>query len=228
MSFIKSFTGSQQRADARAGAAQQRTDLKAGYDLAKPALKSGYANAQAKLQPFIESGGKANQLYTDTLGVNGVDARGDAQDLYMSDEVLAKLRKLDLEAQGRADNSTGRFNSGVGAQADAAVRLKNYSNWQDRLKAEGDKGGQFATQSASLDAQEGESEAGLEYGYGQQRAGITGQEATNVAGSRSIGINNLINAAGVAVAGFTPGKSGATPFGSMSKGVNDLMKYATG
>lgn len=226
MSFLKSLTGSQQRADARAGAAAQRADLESGYVKAMPALKAGYAGAISTIDPFVTSGVKANQMYQDTLGANGTEARDATQGIYLSDKVLGKLRQMDLEAQQRSDNANGRFNSGVGAEADATVRLKNYGNWQDRLKAEGDKGLQAAGAKAGFQAQEGESEAGLEYGYGQQRAGITGQEATNVAASRGIGVNNFMNLASLAISGFTPGKSGISPFGNVGSGINRMMMPA--
>ncbi len=143
-SFIKTLTGSAQRADARRGAAQQRAELQSGYDLAKPAITSGYARGRESIRPFVQSGAKANQLYTDTLGINGGEARDAAQEIYMTDDVLTKLRELDLKRTGRAQNSVGRFNSGVGAAADAQVRLTGYGGWQDRLKGESDRGGQFA------------------------------------------------------------------------------------
>ncbi len=226
MGFISDITGSSQRKDARRYAEAQRTELKSGYDLAKPAITGGYAKAHESIKPFVDSGVKANQLYTDTLGINGGEARDAAQEIYMTDDVLTKLRELDLKRTGRANNSVGRFNSGVGAAADSLVRLGNYTNWQDRLKGESDKGGQFALEDARLNVGEGTDLAGLEYGYGQQRAGITGQEGTNVAGSRGVLGNNLLALGSVITSGMTPGKSGTSAFGNMARGVNDLLKIA--
>ena len=223
MGFISSFTGSQQRKDAKAGAAAQRTDLQAGYDKARPGLQAGYAAAKSTIDPFVTSGLKTNQMYQDTLGANGAEARDATQGIYFSDKVLSKLRQMDLEAQGRSDNAAGRFNSGVGAQADSAVRLRNYGNWQDRLKAEGDKGFQAAGLKAGLESQEGESVAGLDYGYGQQRAGITGQEYSNVAASRGIGVNNFMNLAALGINAFTPGKSGMSAAGSAFGSLNKML-----
>lgn len=222
--IASSFTGSAARKDARRYAEMQRQELTSGYEKAKPLISTGYANARSSIAPFVASGAKANQLYTDTLGINGGQARDAAQEIYMTDDVLAKIRQRDLRAQGRSDNSRGRFDSGVGAQADAAVRLGAYGNWQDRLKGESDRGGQFALEDARLNVGEGTDLAGLEYGYGQQRAGITGQEGTNVGNSRGVLANNMLSLGSTLVSGFTPGKTGATPFGTMARGVNDLLK----
>jgi len=234
MGFIQDVSGASQRRDARAGAARQRTELQAGFDKAMPAITSGYLKAHESISPFLQAGVKANQLYSDTLGINGADARTAAQNIYMTDDILAKIRQADLKAQGRADNAVGRFDSGTGALADSAIRLKDYGGWQALLKGEGDKGGQFALSDAQLNAQEGNDVANLTYGNAQQMAGVTGQETTNVAGSRSILPQNLLSLGSVLVGGFTPGKSGATPFGSMAssigsgaRSINDLMRFAS-
>lgn len=224
-SFIKTITGSAQRADARRGAAQQRAELQSGYDLAKPAIATGYARGRESIRPFVQSGQKANQLYSD-LVINGGEARDAAQEIYMTDDILTKLRQRDLKAAGRATNSVGRFNSGVGAAADAYVRDAGYERWLDRVKGESDRGGQFALEDARLNVGEGTDTAALEYGYGQQRAGITGQEASNVAASRGVLGQNLFALGSTLVGGFTPGKTGATPFGTMASGINNLLKNA--
>lgn len=223
MGFLSSFTGSQQRKDARSTAKKSMAELASGYGLAKPAMLSGYQTASATLKPFLEGGTRANQLYYDTLGLNGLGARDTAQQIYLSDPVLAAIRTEDLKRQGRADNAAGRFNSGIGAKADAAIRLANYGGWQDRLKSESDRAGQFAGQQANLDYGYGGDLANLEYGYGQQRAGIKTNEGNAVAASRNVGINNLIGLAGTAANFFTPGKSGVSAAGNIIKGFNGML-----
>ncbi len=108
---------------------EARRDLAEGYVNSEPLYDAARGVwEQQRTQPM-----KANDAYYDTLGLNGAGARQATQGLYESDDILSRLRQQDLIATQRNQNASGRFNSGVGAAADAQVRLRNYGNWQNQL-----------------------------------------------------------------------------------------------
>lgn len=60
--------------------------------------------------------------------------------------------------------------------------------------------------------------AGIEQGYGNATAANAINYGNAKAATRGQGMNAMLGIAGLAVKGFTPGVTGATPFGSMAKG----------
>jgi hypothetical protein len=133
---------------------------------------------QQRTQPM-----RANDAYYNTLGLNGAGARSETQGLYESDDILSRLRQQDLIATQRNQNASGRFNSGVGAAADAQVRLRNYGNWQNQLGALGaDERGMRERATGAVSSIYGQ-EAGAETQLGQNLAQNEQWTAGGIAGA---------------------------------------------
>ncbi len=142
----------------------------AGRDSAVGAYKQAGDQAQGYMQPYRDP--KAFNTYRDTLGVNGAGARGAAEDLYNSDDMLAKQRAYDLSRSGRQQNASA-------ALADSRVRMQGYGDWQNRLGAAGQQEQGAAGTSGGMALQTGAGVAGAYSGAAGQTANLYQQEATN-------------------------------------------------
>lgn len=117
-----------------------------------------------------------------------------------------------------AGKDIAQLRSGLGdrlgsLESDRGTTLGNVSlNTGNRL---GDLAYGYGKDTASVTAGRGQDLANLHYGYGQQKAGNAISYGNAVAGTRGIGVNNLLNLAGTAVKAFTPGWGGVSAFGSL-------------
>lgn len=195
----------------REGQGQQVSAINSGIG----AIKSGAGEARGYVQPYADQGGRSYGLYNDTLGVNGADARSRAQDLYNSDDMLARQRDLDLKRTNQSLNAGGNYNrsysTGPQSLADSRVRLQGYGDWQNRLMQNGQMGYSAAGNLAGIAGNEGNALAG-QYGNMANVYGGTGQGLANVYGqgygalaqANNTFAQNLIGAAGTAVRAFNP------------------------
>ena len=206
-SLVDSFTGKGARKDLDMGIGA----VNANTGNAVGAYKQYGDQAQGYLKPYVDQGGKAFGLYGDTLGVNGAGARGTAEDLYNSDDMLAKQRAYDLSRSGRQANASGGFNSGTAALADSRIRTQNYGDWQNRLAGAGQQGQAASGTAAGLAENTG---AGVAGAYGQSTGALT-----NLYGQRAQTENtlaqNMIGLGALGVSAFT-----GVPVGRY--GVNNL------
>ena len=179
------------------------------------AIRSGAGEARGYFQPYASQGGQSYNLYNDTLGVNGADARARAQDLYNSDDMLARQRDLDLKRTNQSLNVAGNYNrsysTGPQALADSRVRLQGYGDWQNRLMQNGQTGYSAAGNLAGIAGNEGNALAGqygniagVYGGTGQQLANVYGQGYGALAQANNTFAQNLIGTAGVVTRAFNP------------------------
>lgn len=219
------FTGANALYDAARG------DVTGGYNTATDTLTGYTDKAAGYLEPYLQSGQGANALYSNALGVNGVGAQTDFWNNYQNyDPFRAQNADMATKALMQAYNARGLSGSGVAAQAVARENLARGSTdanaYLDRLNGLGQAGQSAAGGLSSLYANAGQTQAGMDYGYGSDLANITGQKANlgynygtaqaglatdranTLAGnrinfanamsdSRSTGINNLLQVAGL-------------------------------
>lgn len=135
--------------------------------------------------------------------MSGADAQRRVEDAYFNDPVQNALMDRITRANTRRFTGIGMGNSGAATQSLTNALLDSYRQYQDRLKGVGDTGFGAAGAQAGINTQAGDTR----FAAGQQRAAINMGAANALAGASSIGINNLLNAAGTA-AKFIPGGGG--------------------
>lgn len=224
MSFLQglvdSFTGAGAKKDIQAGMDKATGALTDSRNSALGASRAGYAEARGYLRPFAESGGRAYGLYNDTLGVNGADARRQAQDLYNSDDMLAQNRAYDLKRSGWQKNASGDFGAGTAALADARIRMRGYGDWQNRLGQAGQQGYGAAAGLSDIAAREGGAAAGIHDNYGRNMASTYQGGYNALAQADNTFAQNLIGVGGLALK--ASGWGGFAPTSPTSRGANDL------
>lgn len=197
MSFFGSFFGTDQRKDIDRANAAATGALKTGYDEA-----SGYYDkAKAYFDPYAEAGSKAQGTYSDALGLNGEAGAGNALAKYRTAANPYFEYETDRAQRGmdRAANARGGLDTGTNALAVARARMgmgyQDYNNWLSRIQGQTQQGMQAAGSQAQLTQGQGDMRAG----YGQQSAANAINYGNAVAGTRNIGVNNLIQLGGVAM-----------------------------
>lgn len=195
MGLLGSFFGNDQRDDLAAANAQSNAALKKGYKDAR----SDYTTAENYFAPFAQQGQQANTFYNDALGLNGDPARDTAVGTLTSNPLFSGQLANDSNAVSRMLNAQG---SGRGLEALAGQRVfqQTAGNWLDRYRDQGAQGLNATNAMAGYRAGRGD----LAYGYGASKAGNAINYGNAVAGSRNIGINNLLNVAGLAVNALKP------------------------
>lgn len=215
--LIDSFTGEGAKRTLREGMDKSADALRQGQDHQVGAIRTGGAEARGYLRPYADAGGRSYGLYNDTLGLNGADARGRAQDLYNSDDMSGRQRAYDLSRSGRMQNASGSFNSGTAALADSRIRMQGYGDWQNRLMQGGQQGQQASAGMANIAQGEGNALAGAYSGYGRDLANVYGQGYGALAQADNTFAQNLIGAGGLALKA-----TGWGGFGPTGGGVNRL------
>jgi hypothetical protein len=167
--------------------------LQAGYDEAQPY----YDEAFDLFTPYAEQGQQANQLYGHAIGLGTDEEREAAQSRFFSDPAMQSILGDQSNALLRQLNARGNTYGGKAALAGARVGRENYEGWLNRLMGQGQQGGQYAGQQASIRSGQGD----LRYGFGATKAGQEINYGNARAENRNTGINNLLNVAGTAAKG---------------------------
>lgn len=183
--------------------------LASGYGQARTDIGSGYDAATNALDPFLQSGKKAQGLYDIALGTGGTPAeRSTFYDDYAAndpfrtyrDEVANKALQRQFNARGQS--GSGRFATAV-SRASLERGSTDLNQYLDRLAQQGALGGQYASRVADLEASRGTNLAGLStaegtargdlafrgntglgqlaYGYGQDKSSLEGNNANALA-----------------------------------------------
>lgn len=198
----------------------------AAYDQAGNALNAGESKATGYLDPYIQSGGRANALYGDALGLNGTGAQSAFGANYAaSDPFRAQNADFATQAIMRAMNARGMSGSGVAAEAVARQNLmqgsQDYGNYLNRLSGVRDSGQSAATNAASIAGNFAQQRAGLATDrLGTQNA-IYGAQAQN-ATDRGNALSNLSYGNAQQMAGQRIGLGNALAE-SKSAGINNLF-----
>lgn len=207
MSFFSAFTGSAQRKDAKRGYADSTRMLSDGMGKAVGEIDQGYAgadknfgrargalgdaygkadgfygNAPDYLEPYAQTGSRANALYSDALGLNGVDAqRSFGQNYAASDPFRAQNAGMASEALMKVLNARGMSGSGYAAEAVARQNLQqgsqDYQNYLAQLSGLQSQGQNTAAQRTQFGQNMAGQRANLATGYGNAMAGTYGDQA---------------------------------------------------
>lgn len=168
--------------------------MQQGYDQSQ-----GYYNQAADLfDPYAQAGTKANDFYTNALGLNGADARAQAQGVITSDPLFQGGLAQESNALLKNLNARGQGGGGLAQIAGQRVLQQNYGNWLDRYRDAGSQGFQATGAQAGIRTQQGDNS----YGFGATKANQQIGVGNAIAGTRNVGINNLISAFGTGISGY--------------------------
>jgi len=215
MGFFDNFTGAAATNDLRAGTRNANAYLTTGRNEAESLINSGYnrgnralgnaqgvANDQNNIavgaldqardsaltlyNPYVESGTRANALYSDALGLNGAVAQRDFNALYAgSDPFRESNADFATNALMRSLNARGMSGSGFAAEAVARENLRrgseDYNNYLNRLYSSVGMGLNAASDAAGTWNNWGSNRANQAQGYANLTANIARDRATNYA-----------------------------------------------
>jgi len=182
--FFSDLLGKSQKKAAAKTSAQAKADL-----------KSGYKKARTELAPMAERGAADDAFYRGLLGLDGADARSEAQGVITSDPLWTGELGQNQNAMLRHLNARGSSGSGRALLAGQRVLAQQYGNWMDRYRQRSVEGRQAQ---ANL--------ANLEYGYGASKAGQTIQGGNAFIQAANSGVNNILGIAGLGVDAYTAGR----------------------
>lgn len=173
------------------------------------ALQPAYATAKKEYDtnyydPYTQSGGAANTMYSNALGLNGPTGNQTAVNAYQTSPGYNFQLQQGTQALDRSAAGSGLFGSGNAAAAltqyGQGLANQDYGNWLSRLSSLGQQG---LTAAAGQTGRQG-ALAGIDTGLGNAIAGIDTSTANNVANSytnaaaaqaanRAAGTSNLIS-----------------------------------
>ena len=205
MGLFDSFTGARQRRDIGHGNEVYNAQIRKALNAGRGYLREGRDNALAAYSPYSQGGEAGFNLYADAVGARGADARqaafenfeGDPFRDYANTNTENALRDVfrRYNAGGMADSGANRLATGRVAGEFARQDIANYLN---RLQGLGNTGLAAAGGEAGVHQSSGAQLADLETSA-RSALGNQGINYGNaLAGSRTIGINNLMNLANTA------------------------------
>ena len=165
------------RADIGAGYDTARGDLGTQYGLAEGAVTDALGRSREILDPWIESGRGAQDLYDKAIGVSGAPAQQDFYQNYAENDPFRQYNEDRANnALLRLYNSQGLGTSGRSATAISREQLargsEDLNNYLTRLESQGARGGQYATTMTGLESSAGKDVATLRSNLGNQYAGL--------------------------------------------------------
>ena len=226
MSFIGSFTGSDQKGEIDRGYKNATTSAQGGLDTAN----ADYNQAYGLYDPYAQTGGNAMKMYANATGVNGQGAYQDAVNGFSGDPFRNSNEML--ANKSLANSFGGKINNGAFALAAARGSLErgstDWNNWLDRLNGQAGMGFNATGAQAGIRTGQG----GLNYMAGQSQADRDTSYANARAAADGTLWNNITGLVGAGIRGATPGYGGQTPFGNMMSmgrtAANNLSSYYPG
>ena len=195
MGFFSNLSGGQQRSDIRRSTAQANSMIDQGFNESQ-----GYYDQAAGLyDPYTQQGGKAATMYADLLGINGGDARSEAQGVLTSDPLFQGGLAQDSNALLKQLNARGQSGGGLANIAAQRVLQQNYGSWLDRYNQAGQQGFQATNALAGVRAVQGDNA----YGAAATKAGLALGKGNALASTRNTGINNLMGAIGTGLKAYS-------------------------
>lgn len=190
MGFFSSFFGGDQRKDLQRANAQATQALDTGY---RDAM-GRYDEAYGLISPLAERGNEANAMYAALL-------RGDPEAVqqFQSNPILQGNIAQDSNAMLRYLNARGGATGGRGFEAAQRVGQQGAMQFLDKYRDFGQQGMQATGALAGI--RQGQGDAA--YGLGVTKAGQSINFGNAMAESRNIGVNNLLNLAGVGIKAYT-------------------------
>lgn len=207
--LVDGFTGKAQRRDLEAANAKATSALGQGRDNAL----MDYTSAQRMFDPYAQSGQKANALYGDSIGANGLAAQQAAFSQYAGSD---PFRAANQQYAAQADRNLYGARGWTGNSSLAAARAsqeRGATDWNAHLTRLGGMGQQgFQATGAQAGLQQGMGD--LKYGYGQQMAGNAINYGNAMAANRTQGVQNVLGGLGtIAGSAFSLGMGGGAAGG---------------
>lgn len=206
MSFFGSLFGSDQRKAIKQSSATASKALQQGYDTGRTDITSGADKAYGYLDPFVASGGKANALLMDALGVNGPEAQARYYSEYQHDpgfeaEMAGGVKALDTSATARGGLYSGNAMKAVSDYGRTKIG-ESFTRRINALMPIAAQGGQMAGAAAGVASNTGNTLGSLSFGFGQQKAANAINRGNALAQAANIGPQNMLNLAGTAMKAF--------------------------
>jgi hypothetical protein len=181
-----------------------RKDIQNANNQANAALSEGYGQQQQRYDqafdmysPYAQQGQKANDFYTNALGLGGQEAQGQAIGTLTSNPLFSGQLAQDSNALSRQLNARGMGAGGTAAMAGQRVFQQTAANWLDRYRDAGQQGFQATGQQAGIRTAQGDNA----YGYAGTRANQAVGYGNALSQTRNAGLNNLLNVAGTVISG---------------------------
>jgi hypothetical protein len=227
--LMDSFTGAGAKKELQKGRDQQQQFLQQGFDQGKGYGEQYLNQANGLMQGYMDRGQKASGMYGDLNGVNGADTARNAWSQFQAppgfqeaSDYAAKQTQNSAAARGSMYN--GNTLAALYNQASGA-RYGAQNDWMNRLNGIGQQGYDATSQNANRTGQFGNALMQGRMGLGQQQSGVEGDYAKGMASASGSLAQNLIGLGGVVMGGFTPGKSGTSPFGNMYSSAKSMAGY---
>jgi hypothetical protein len=187
------FFGNKARKDMSRANAQATAALSEGYGQQTAA----YDQAFDMFSPYAQQGQKANDFYTNALGLGGQEAQGQAIGTLTSNPLFQGQLGQESNALSRQLNARGMGAGGTAAMAGQRVFQQTAGNWLDRYRDAGRQGFEATNQQGNIRMGQGDNAMG----YGATRAGQAVNYGNALSQTRNAGLNNLLNVAGTVISG---------------------------
>jgi hypothetical protein len=203
MGFFDAFTGKAQAKQIKASSKEAMGYLDTGAEQARSELGQYYDQAQGFLNPYLQGGGQANNLLAAYLGAAGPEAQQQAFANFQNDpgyqaQFNAGVNALDRSATARGGLYSGAAMKGLQEYGQQFQR-QAFNDRINQLQGFSGQGLQAGSAAAGLAANQGNTLGSLSFGLGQQKASNAINKGNALAQASGIGVNNLMNVAGLAL-----------------------------
>lgn len=216
MSFFGGFFGSDQKKYIKESSKEAMGHLGTGAEQARDDFTQYYDQAQGFISPYLQGGGQANALLAAYLGAAGPEAQQQAFAAFQNDpgyqaQFNAGVNALDRSATARGGLYSGAAMKGLQEYGQQFQR-QAFNDRINQLAGFSGQGLQAGSTAAGLAANQGNTLGNLSFGLGQLKASNAINRGNALAQASGIGVNNLMNVAGLALkaSGFggfgVPGK----------------------
>lgn len=172
------------------GVEGQRDDLTGGFANAEAASEDFLQRSHNLLDPFLESGQRAQTRSDDAIGLNGAEAQ---QAFYDDFQQNPQAQYIEQQAQ-RQLNARGAGAGGRAASVAARVQREGIADQQNRLASQGARGGAYAQYLSGLTNQTGANITGLRRDLGTGLSNIEGRNTqlqANLAQNQGTSLANI-------------------------------------
>lgn len=151
MGFLSALTGSSTGKATMAAADQNKTLIKDLQGLGNNIINTGEGRSEGALnsaigayQPWVTSGGAANTMYSNALGLNGADGNATATGAFQAGPGYQFAMDQGTQAALRGASAGGMLNSGntltALTQFGQGLANQEYGSWLDRLSGMSSQG----------------------------------------------------------------------------------------
>ena len=216
--LIGGFTGSTARRALQQGYQQQRQDLQQGFDQGRDYGQNYLGQANAQMQPYIQQGQQASNLYANLNGVNGADQARQAWGGFQAPPGFQEAtdyagRQTQNSAAARGSMYSGNTLKALYDQS-AGMRYGAQNDWLNRLQGMGQQGYAASGANADRTSQFGNALMAGRMNLGNQQSAAAGQNAQAMAQNANTLTQNMLGLGGLALRALAPGAGGMAGMGA--------------